>query len=89
MWSSWSYHAAVHIEEEQSRSYRVIRTYSVNLGLKGHPSIYFGTNFISVRNTGLGSAGPKDNGRVYTMTSIAGPSGTMGQHEPQLHTSIV
>ena len=37
----------------------------------------------------VGQQGQRTQGRVYAMTSVAGPSGTAGQQEQQLDTSVV
>ena len=61
MWSNWAYHAAMHIEEEQSRIHMILATYTVNSGLKGHSSIYVSAVFLSVRTTGFGSTRSKNS----------------------------
>ncbi|GFY95350.1 hypothetical protein Acr_10g0007350 [Actinidia rufa] len=61
----------VHVEEEQLGSYGIAVTYSISSGLEGYSSFHFGTDFLSVQNTGYGSAGSKDSG-VGLLYDISG-----------------
>ncbi|XP_057484613.1 uncharacterized protein LOC130770988 [Actinidia eriantha] len=59
--TSWSDHAAVHIGEEQSGSYKIATTYSVSPSLKDYSSIYISTDFISIQIIDYRSVGSEDS----------------------------
>ncbi|GFS30929.1 hypothetical protein Acr_00g0014840 [Actinidia rufa] len=74
---SWTYHASVQAEGEQSGSYRIAITYLVSSGIEGHSNIYLSTDFILVQTTGYSSAGSENAG---TCLCYDISSGTVGDN---------
>ena len=68
----------MYAEEEQSRSYWVTVTYSINSSLEGQSSFYFDPNFYSSKPQAIVQQGQRTQGWVNAMTSAAGLLGIEG-----------
>ncbi|GFY92921.1 hypothetical protein Acr_08g0013170 [Actinidia rufa] len=79
VWSGGSYQSTVHTEGKQSGSYGIATTHSVSFKPQGHSSIYISTQTsYQSRPQAVAQQGQRTQGRVYAITSAAGPSGIAG-----------